>query len=125
MNTMMRKELLQILQHSLGLDEYGQGNQYRNHFVAGGDDVRKCRELVDIGYMKERDDNGLTGGALWFSVTPQGIDAVAFESPSPPKIPRSKQRYRRFLEYGDHFDSFLDFCRWDAEPERSWNGGAK
>ena len=26
-------------------------------------------------------------------------------------------------EYGDCFDSFLDFCRWDANPEHSWNGG--
>lgn len=59
----MNKELLHILQHSLGLNEYGQGNQYRNHFVAGGDDVRKCRELVALGYMRERKDNGLTGGS--------------------------------------------------------------
>ena len=120
----MEKELLQILQHSLGLNEYGQGSQYRNHFVAGGDDVRKCRELVEMGCMKERSDNGLTGGAPWFSVTTKGIDVVALESPAPPKVSKSKQRYRRFLEYGDGFDSFLDFCKWDAEPERSWNGGA-
>ena len=26
---------LHILQHSLGLDKYGDGNQYRNHFVTG------------------------------------------------------------------------------------------
>lgn len=36
---------------------------------------------------------------------------------------RSQARYLRYIEYGDCFDSFLDFCRWDAEPERSWNGG--
>ena len=34
---------------------------------------------------------------------------------------RSKRRYLRFLEYGDGFKTFLDFCRWDAMPERSWN----
>jgi len=34
---------------------------------------------------------------------------------------RSQQRYRRFLEYGDGFDSFVAFCRWDAAPNRSWN----
>lgn len=39
------------------------------------------------------------------------------------KMTRSQQRYRRFLEYGDSFDSFIDFCRWDSGPERSWNGG--
>lgn len=36
---------------------------------------------------------------------------------------RSQARYKRFLEYGDGFDSFVQFCRWDASPERSWNFG--
>lgn len=39
------------------------------------------------------------------------------------KPSRYAARYDRFLEYGDGFDSFIDFCRWDAEPERSWNHG--
>ena len=34
---------------------------------------------------------------------------------------KSQQRYQRFLEFGDGFDSFIEFCRWDAQPERSWN----
>ena len=34
---------------------------------------------------------------------------------------KSQQRYQRFLEYGDGFHSFIDYCRWDAGPERSWN----
>jgi len=44
---------LQILQHSLGLDEYGQGEMYRNHFCAGGDDEGTCRALVALGYMRQ------------------------------------------------------------------------
>lgn len=28
------------------------------------------------------------------------------------KMTRSQRRYRDFIEYGDWFDSFLDFCRW-------------
>ena len=36
-------------------------------------------------------------------------------------LTKAQQRYKRFLEYGDSFDSFIEFCRWDAEPERSWN----
>jgi hypothetical protein len=40
------------------------------------------------------------------------------------KISRSKQRYQRYREYGDGFRSFLDYCYWDASPERPWNGGA-
>lgn len=33
----------------------------------------------------------------------------------------SQARYQRYLEYGDGFASFIDYCRWDARPERSWN----
>lgn len=40
------------------------------------------------------------------------------------KMTRSQARYKRFGEYSDCFDGFIDFCRWDAMPERSWNGGA-
>ena len=36
------------------------------------------------------------------------------------KPTRSQQRYQRFLEYGDGFDTFIDFCRWDSAPDRSW-----
>ncbi|WP_346839785.1 hypothetical protein [Microbulbifer sp. SAOS-129_SWC] len=33
-------------------------------------------------------------------------------------LTKSQQRYRRYLEYGDSFQSFLDFCRWDADVQR-------
>lgn len=112
---MMRQELLHVLQHSLGLDQHGQGSQYRNHFVAGGRDIDLCRELVASGHMTERADNGLTGGMPWFSVTPNGIDAVALESPKAPpepKLTRSQKRYREYLVVGDCFESFADFLRY-------------
>ena len=38
------------------------------------------------------------------------------------KPSRSSGRYARYLEYGDGFNSFLEYCYWDAEKERSWNG---
>lgn len=37
------------------------------------------------------------------------------------KMTRSQQRYKRYLEWNDCFDSFIDFCVWDADPERDWN----
>lgn len=37
------------------------------------------------------------------------------------KQTRSQARYQRFLEYGDSFSSFIEFLRWDAAKERSWN----
>ena len=123
---MMEKELLHILQHSLGVDQYGQGDKYRNHFATspGGKDFLTCQRLAEMGFMKDLGTRKLLGDMHLFVVTPEGVGAVAFESPPPPKISRSKARYKRFLKYGDMFDSFLDFCRWDAEPERSWNNAS-
>jgi hypothetical protein len=114
---------LHILQHSLGIDQYGQGRQYRNHFVTGpgSKDWDDCRALVEAGLMVERLGNILSGGDSIFVVTPAGIEHVAMNSPKPPRVSRSQKRYQRFREYGDGFSSFLDFCRWDAAPERSWN----
>jgi hypothetical protein len=37
------------------------------------------------------------------------------------KPSRSTARYQRYREYGDGFNSFIDFCRWDAHPDREWN----
>jgi hypothetical protein len=58
----MDPKLLHILQHSLGLDHYGNGRQYRNHYVAGGDAVENCRALVAAGYMEEYRPSALSGG---------------------------------------------------------------
>jgi hypothetical protein len=115
---------LKVMQHSLGLNQYGEGRQYRNHFVAGGRDVERCRSAVLHGYMKEHAATEISGGSPWFSVTPAGIEYVALTSPArppEPKLTRSQQRYRRYREYGDMFSSFIEYCRWDGEPERSWN----
>lgn len=38
-------------------------------------------------------------------------------------LTKSQLRYKRYLEYGESFDSFIDFCKWDADPGRTWNGG--
>lgn len=111
----MNSELLHILQHSLGLDKYGQGTQYRNHFCAGGKDVEKCRELVTFGYMQEFRPSLITGNMPGFRVTPKGIDAVALESPSPPKPTKSKKRYQLYLrsESEQSFGDWLKNEYWD------------
>lgn len=119
----MDPKFLHILQHSLGVDHYGQGEQYRNHFATGpgGKDFDACQALAGMGLMIDHGPRAVSGEMHVFTVTPSGVDAVAIESPRPPKVSRSKQRYQRFLEYGDGFRSFLDYCRWDADSERSWN----
>lgn len=115
---------LHILQHSLGVGDYGDKPSHRNHFCTGpgSTDFDNCRALVAEGLMTERSGSAISGGDSIFHVTPAGIDYVALNSPARPKVSRSKQRYERFREYGDGFDSFISYCRWDASPERSWNG---
>lgn len=111
----LTKTQLHILQHSLGVDDYGRGKQYRNHFVTGpvSHDFNDCRALSEAGLMKDHGaDKMLCGGSHCFTVTPEGKDAVAKQSPVPPKISRSKQRYRDWLKSVDaHGYSFGDWLK--------------
>jgi hypothetical protein len=115
MEIKMREELLQILQHSLGLDEYGQGDMYRNHFCAGGEDVFLCRELVNMGYMIERNPSELTGGSIPFFVSENGKSAVLELSKKPPKISKAKRRYQlyRQSESDQTFSEWLKDAYWN------------
>ena len=93
----MTKPQLEILQHSLGVDQYGRGARYRNYFV-GSDPA--CRELVALGYMREYPASELTGGDPLFRVTQDGVKAMLAESPNPPKLTRGQRRYREWLSSG-------------------------
>ena len=87
---------LEILQHALGLDKYGQGGMCRNHFCAGEGDKEICRSLVEIGYMK---NHPTTKWLPYYncSVTDAGKEAVRTESPAPPTLTRGQRRYRQYL----------------------------
>lgn len=37
--------------------------------------------------------------------------AIVGEPAKPKKLTRSQKRYRRYLDIGDCFESFIDFCR--------------
>ncbi len=101
---------LHILQHSLGLDQFGQGKRYRNHFCTGPGsfDYTTCRDLVAAGFMEERQGNDLSDGDSVFIVTDAGKDFVDRHSPRPPKLTRSQKRYRAWLRS----DSGLSFGEW-------------
>ncbi len=113
----MDAKLLHVLQHSLGVDQYGQGRMYRNHFCAGGGDVALCRSLVELGYMIERPASELTGGSPLFHVTDAGKAAMLAESPKAPVLSRSQKRYRAFLN-ADTGRSFIEWLKDTAEFER-------
>lgn len=121
----MAPEQIAILQHALGLDQYGQAGPYgmvRNHYVAGGRDVAHCDALVAAGYMiRVSDGCALTGGDPGFRVTDAGKEAAVRESPAPPpptrrrnkkgrlQSLRSKKRYDVYLdgEWGESFSEWL------------------
>ena len=118
MNSVLNPKL-HILQHSLGLDQYGEGRQYRNHYVTGplSDDWAHCKALVADGLMTERPASDLTGGDPVFFVTPKGIDFVALNSPQSPKLTRSQKRYRMWLKS----DSGYSFGEWLRGWGKIWS----
>jgi hypothetical protein len=108
---------LHILQHSLGVDKHGQGRQYRNHFVTGEGsiDYPDCQALVRAGLMVRQKGGRLTGGDDAFFVTDEGRRYVAENSPQPPKLTKSQQRYRDWLKVADCTnETFIEFCRRQA-----------
>lgn len=114
----MTKEQLHILQHSLGVDKYGLGRQYRNHYVGG---TEECRPLVAMGYMVEYAPREMFGGEPCFVVTDAGKKAMCEESPKPDKKTKSQMRYREYLRAADAlnctFGEFLKIqsTRWYKE----------
>ena len=118
---MLPKLQLQILQHSLGCDEFGRGAMYRNHFVTGetGADGIACLQLVALGLMVNRGSRGaLTGGSSLFHVTDEGKAVMRSQSPPvlvPKKISRGEQRYLDWIQA----DSGVSFAEWiGIKPKR-------
>lgn len=114
----MTPRQLEILQHTLGVDEYGRTPKgytpyTRNHFCAGKGDEPDCRELVALGYIAE---HKRTEWLPYFncSVTDAGKKAMHAASPVPPKLTRSQRRYREFLE-SDTGYSFIEWLRGRSE----------
>jgi hypothetical protein len=109
-----RDPSLHVLQHALGLDDYGRDKRgripadveepYRNRYVIGpdGDAWRLCMAHVEAGLMTRRDEcQSWTGGMSCFCVTAAGLEHVRANSPKAPKVSRSKRRYERWLDISD------------------------
>lgn len=111
----MTPQQLHILQHSLGVDQYGQGQMYRNNFCAGGGDEVVCRELIALGYMKQHRTTEVFPD-FNCSVTEAGKAAMRAESPKPPKLSRSQIRYLEFLNL-DGSMKFGEFLKWRSRKE--------
>ena len=109
---MSRNEDLHILQHALGLDDYGQGHAYRNRFVTTPSTVDwpLCMAHVEAGRMERRGPHELFGGeeSYCFVVTDAGRQYVKEHSPEPPRLSRSQRRYRAYLAA----DCGMPFGEW-------------
>lgn len=106
----LKAEQLHILQHSLGLDQFGQGNPYRNHYAVtpGADVWPHLMELVKRGLMEDQGAQRLWSGMHCFTVTEKGREVMYAESPEPPKVSRGKRRYEAFLRA----DNGMKFGEW-------------
>lgn len=113
MRVLLSAEELDVLQHSLGLDRHGRGEQSRNYFVTDFECSvgRLCASLVDRGLMRDAGPHRLMGGMHYLTVTDEGRKRVAAESPTPPKLTKGQQRYRRFLAA----DCGISFGEWLRE----------
>lgn len=100
---------LEILQHSLGVDEYGRGQQYRNFFCAGEGDEDVCRELIALGFMRQHRTTEVYP-YLNCSVTNEGRRAMFACSPKPPRLTRAQRRYQEWLRIADVYD--ITFGEW-------------
>lgn len=111
--TALNDRQLEILQHALGVDQYGRGEMYRNHFCAGDADEDVCRELVAFGFMVT-----FTRSYLPYyncTVTEEGKAAMLEQSPKPPNLTRGQQRYRAFLKA----DVDRPFIEWPKDQGKA------
>jgi hypothetical protein len=107
----LSQQQLHVLLHTLGLNQYGQGNSYRNYFVTGpkSPDHQVCSSLVDLEMMANCGHAGpITNYDDVFRATPKGECAAREQSPPAPKLTRSQNRYRQFLSA----DSDMSFGEW-------------
>lgn len=119
----MTPSQLKILQHALGLDEFGQppkGSRHsegRNHFCAGTGDEPTCRELVALGFMVQHET---TTWLPYFncSVTKAGKNAVREQSPAPPKMTAGQKRWQEYQAYSDAND--CTFKEWLGFRKSDW-----
>lgn len=117
---------LHILQHALGLDDYGRtragercpDETYRNRYVA--DDNADLAALVDAGLMQRHAPRAISGGDPIFVVTEAGRAYVRERSPRPPRVSRTRQRYLDWLHVSDATgETFGEYVKRKSKEARN------
>lgn len=101
----MKTEHLQILQHALGTDQYGQMPKHgesRNYYGTDADD-KYCLELVALGCMVKLPARSWLPDTM-FAVTEAGKEAMREASPKPKKLTRSQIRMKDYRSFSDAYD---------------------
>ena len=102
--------LLHILRHSIGIDDRGRGQEYRNRFVTDPStpDGKMCQELCEAGLMQDDGQHALCGGMHVYSVTGFGKQIVRYNKPAERPSTASARRYQQFLGA----DTGMSFSEW-------------
>lgn len=106
---------LKILQHAIGVDQWGQGEHRRNSYMASGRDILDCTELTTAGLMQRHDSPLTPSDCAFFTVTLAGREAICKHSPTAPKRSPSQRRYQAWLD----LDCDQNFGDWLKDPY--WN----
>jgi hypothetical protein len=114
---------MEISNHELEIMRHTISGPNRNWFGTSekSKDCAPFDRLCGLGLATKSPAPSFWGDDFVFSLTEKGREMVIENEPIPPKVSKSKQRYKRFLEYGDSFDSFIHFCYWDSDKQRPWN----
>ncbi len=117
----MNKHQLHILQHALGLDDYGRDGKcalcpaktYRNHYITDDNDDSgaMCNEMVASGLMERHAPRAISGEKPIFTVTEAGRAYIREHSPKPPRLSAGQARYQEWLDVSDAFPG-LSFGDW-------------
>lgn len=114
----MKPSHLEVLQHSLGADKYGQLPKHyegRNYYWTEETDP-EVLELVALGFMVQHQAVSWCPDTM-FSVTKAGKDAMREASPKPPKVSAGTKRFAEYRRYSDAncctFREWLDIRKTD------------
>jgi len=99
-------EQIHILRHSLGLDDNGHGNEYRNYYCTGPD-CTGYNDLINLAVAGLMELGRIDGNNHFYFVTDAG-KAEARKGVVHKRLTRAQERYRRFLDA----DCGLPFGQW-------------
>ncbi len=135
----MNQRWLSILQHTLGLDQYGQPpkgrvpcsdddfpNCYRNNYVIGEEspDFATLCDLVTCGLMTDAGAKEILGGMHVFHATQRGFEAVRRYSPRPPKQTKAQRRWQHFRDVREAWGlTFKEYLNSPARKESEARAG--